>query len=121
MHQFVFVVDDDDSLRRSVERLLRTEGYEVESFKTAEAFLASEFPTPACLVLDMYLPGMDGDELQRHIAGTARELPVVAISAHGEEATRRRALDAGAAAFLAKPFNPAALLDAIERATAKPS
>lgn len=119
-HKSVFVVvDDDDSLRRSLERLLRAEGYDVETFRTAEDFLASGVQNPACLVLDVYLPGMDGVELQLHLAAAARELPVVMISAHGEELTRRRALDAGAAAFLTKPFNPSALLDAIDRATAR--
>ena len=121
LHKSVFVVDDDDSLRRSLERLLRAVGYDVETFRTAEDYLASEFPTPACLVLDVYLPGMDGVELQRHLAGTVSELPVVAISARSEEATRRRALDAGATAFLTKPFKPSTLLEAIERAMARSS
>ena len=117
----ILVVDDDDSLRRSLERLLLAEGYEVQSFKTAEDFLASSLPNAACLVLDVYLPGMDGVELQYQLARTGPRLPVVAISAHGEDSTGRRALAAGATAFLTKPFRPSDLLDAIERATAKAS
>ena len=112
----VYVVDDDSSVRRALSRLLRVAVFDVETFSNAEAFLASELPEPACLVVDVHLPGMDGVELQRCITERTRGLPVVTISGHGEEATRRRALDAGASAFLDKPFGDGELLDAIAQA-----
>lgn len=116
----VYVVDDDGSVRRSLARLLKAAGFDVETFATAEEFLASRLPEPACVIVDIHLPGMDGVELQRRIAETARALPVVAISGHGEASTRQRSLDAGAAAFLDKPFSDDGLMDAIEKAIARP-
>ena len=117
----VYLVDDDASVRRSLSRLLRIAGYDVETFDSAEAFLASGRPLPACFVLDIHLPGIDGLELQRRLAASAAQVPVVAISGHGEENTRQRALDAGASAYLDKPFSEAALLDAIGQALASGS
>jgi len=86
----VFVVDDDAPVRRSLGRLLHTAGYEVELLPGAEAYLERAVPTrPACLLLDMRMPGMGGMELKHRITGTARELPVIFITAHGDEALRQ--------------------------------
>lgn len=117
----IFVVDDDASVCRSLARLLKVAGFEVETFGTAEEYLERGLPNPSCLIVDVHLPGMDGVELQRRIAESAAGLPVIAISGHGEETTRRRALEAGATTFLDKPFSDDALLDAIEKAIAATS
>ncbi len=113
----MFVVDDDDSVRRSLARLLRAAGFGVETFATAEAYLAAASPDPACLLIDMHLPGMNGIELQRRLEG---RLPVVAISGYGEEPMRQESLDEGAVAFLDKPFADSDLLDALESVTRGP-
>ena len=116
VRQAVFVVEDDGSVRRALSRLLRRAGFEVETFETAEDYLLSTLPEPACLVIDVHLPGMNGIELQRHLSGG---LGVVTISGHGGRRTRTRALEAGAAVFLDKPFTETAMLDAIAQAMAK--
>ena len=113
----VFVVDDDEPVRRSLGRLLHTAGYEVELLPGAEAYLERAVPTrPACLLLDMRMPGMGGVELQHRIAGTARELPIIFITAHGDEALRRALIRTGAVDVLFKPLDADVLLEAIARA-----
>jgi FixJ family two-component response regulator len=113
----VILVDDDDSVRGSLGRLLRAAGYEVEAFAGGDAYLGQTPPaSPACLVLDMRMPGMGGLELARIIAGTALALPVVFITGHGDEAARREALAQGAVDVLFKPLDADALMAAIERA-----
>ena len=114
----VYVVDDDASVRRSLARLLTVAGFDVETFGNAEEYLASDLPQPACLIVDVHLPGMNGIELQRRVAETSSGPPVVAISGHGEETSRQHSLAAGASAFLDKPFSDEALLGAIEKAIA---
>jgi two-component system, LuxR family, response regulator FixJ len=112
----VSVVDDDVSLRRSLRNLLSSVGFEVETFESAEAFLASDSrDRAACLVLDLRMPGMGGLDLLSHLAATGSRIPVIVLTAHGDDDARRRSLDAGAVAFLIKPFQSAALLDAIQR------
>jgi len=112
----VSVVDDDLSLRRSLRNLLSSVGFEVETFESAEAFLASDArERAACLVLDLRMPGMGGLDLLSHLAATGSRIPVIVLTAHGDDDARRRSLDAGAVAFLIKPFQSAALLDAIQR------
>jgi len=112
----IVVIDDDASIRTALSRLLRASGFQVQTFESAEAFLATAGVAPACLVVDVHLPGMNGSELQERLGGI---FPVVAISGFGEDMTRKRALEAGAAAFLHKPFADAELIGAIERAVAK--
>jgi two-component system response regulator FixJ len=113
----VFVVDDDAPVRRSLGRLLHTAGYEVELLPGAEAYLERAVPTrPACLLLDMRMPGMGGVELQHRIAGTARELPIIFITAHGDEALRRALIRSGAVDVLCKPLDADVLLEAVARA-----
>ncbi|HEY7542533.1 MAG TPA: response regulator [Methylomirabilota bacterium] len=114
--RIISVVDDDVSLRRSLRNLLSSVGFEVETFESAEAFLASDSrERAACLVLDLRMPGMGGLDLLSHLAATGSRIPVIVLTAHGDDDARRRALDAGAVAFLIKPFQSAALLDAIQR------
>jgi FixJ family two-component response regulator len=113
----VFLVDDDASVRRALERLIRVAGYEVESFADAAGYLASAPPTePACIVLDIRMPTMSGFELQSAIAGTPRALPVVFITGHGDESVRVQALRAGAVDVLFKPIDEEQLVCAIEKA-----
>jgi two-component system, LuxR family, response regulator FixJ len=112
----VSVVDDDVSLRRSLRNLLSSVGFEVETFESAEAFLASDSrERAACLVLDLRMPGMGGLDLLSHLAATGSRIPVIVLTAHGDDDARQRSLDAGAVAFLIKPFQSTALLDAIQR------
>ena len=113
----VSIVDDDASLRRSLRNLLRSEGLQVETFESAEAFLASDSrESTACLVLDLRMPGMGGLDLLNHLAATRSRVPVIVLTAHGDDDARRQSLEAGAVAFLVKPFQSTALLDAIRSA-----
>jgi FixJ family two-component response regulator len=113
----VFVVDDDASMRRSLERLLRSFGYAVEGYASAAAFLARPPASGiACLVLDLRMPGMDGLDLQGRLAARGDDLPVVFVSGHGDVPSSVRAMKAGALDFLTKPFDESVLRAAIERA-----
>ena len=92
-------------------------GFRVETFSSAEEFLRSaERENTGCLVLDLRMAGMSGLDLLRHLAVADSRIPVVILTAHGDEETRRRSLQAGAVAFLDKPFHSAALLDAVRAA-----
>ena len=113
----VSVVDDDESLRRSLRNLLRSVGFGVETFASAEEFLRSaQRENTGCLVLDLRMTGMSGLDLLRHLAVTDSRIPAVILTAHGDEETRRRSLQAGAVAFLDKPFRSDALVDAVRAA-----
>lgn len=111
----VFVVDDDESVRRALTRLIRAAGYRVEAFGCAYAFLERlrEVTSPACLVLDVQLPDLDGLELQRELNA---ELPIIFITGHGDIPMTVGAMKAGAADFLAKPVNDTDLLRALDSA-----
>jgi FixJ family two-component response regulator len=116
----VFVVDDDPSLLRSVERLLQTAGYHAETFSTAESFLAAKVATRgACLILDVNLPGLNGLELQRKLAERGSHLPVIFIAGHGSIPMTVRAMKAGAVTFLPKPFEEPELIGQVEKALAQ--
>ena len=118
--QLVSIVDDDESLRRSLKNLLGSVGFRVETFASAETFLESlHLKKTGCLVLDLRMPGMDGLELLRRLSGMGSRIPAVILTAHGDDVTRQRSLQAGAVAFLAKPFNGTALLDAVRAALAQ--
>lgn len=113
----VFIVDDDESVRRSLSRLMRSVGYQVEDFSSAEDFL--QYPRREegdCVILDIRMPGMSGLELQRELAVRGSELPVIFVTAHEDEATRGQAVEAGAVAVIGKPADDHLLLDAIDRA-----
>ncbi|KER68451.1 hypothetical protein HR51_28720 [Burkholderia cepacia] len=119
----VFVVDDDISVRESLELLLRSAGLRAQIFATAEQFLA--YPcvvAPTCLILDVSLPGVNGLDLQQRIALDRADMPVIFITGHGDVPTTVRAMKAGAVEFLTKPFDDEQLLqavgDAVERSRA---
>jgi len=113
----VFVVDDDKSVRDSLERLLTSVGLTVEVFPSAQAFLRRPRPdSPGCLVLDVRLPGLSGLDLQRELAGADAPLPIVFLTGHGDIPMSVRAMKAGAVEFLTKPFREQDLLDAIHQA-----
>jgi len=113
----VFVVDDDPSIRRALKRLLESVGLRVELFASAQEFLQAERPDiPGCLVLDIRLPRKSGLDLQRELAETSHQIPIIFITAHGDIAMTVRAMKAGAVEFLTKPFRDQDLLDAIHQA-----
>jgi FixJ family two-component response regulator len=113
----VFVVDDDASVREAVESLLRSVGLRVELFASAQAFLASEKPdAPACLVLDVRMPGLGGLDCQRQLAARGLPIPVVFMTGHGDIPMSVHAMKAGAIDFLTKPFRDQDLLDAVSQA-----
>ena len=113
----VFVVDDDPSMRRSLETLLRSVGLDVRLFSSAQEFMQAERPdAPGCLVLDVRLPGMSGLTFQQELAKAGVALPVIFITGHGDVPMTVRAMKAGAAEFLTKPFDDQVLLDAIHAA-----
>jgi FixJ family two-component response regulator len=116
----VSIVDDDESLRRSVRNLLTSVGFHVETFESAEAFLRSaERGQTGCVVLDLRMPGMSGLDLLGHLAATGSRIPVIILTAHGDDEARRRTLEAGAVAYLGKPFHGEALLSAVRNALAR--
>jgi len=113
----VSIVDDDASLRRSVGNLLSSVGFRVETFVSAEEFLSSiHRENIGCLVLDLRMAGMSGLDLLRHLAAVGSPIPVVILTGHGDDEARERSLHAGAVAFLKKPFQGDALLDAVRTA-----
>jgi FixJ family two-component response regulator len=110
----VFVVDDDPSVRRAIKRLVESVGLQVELFGSAQEFLqAKRLDAPACLVLDIRLPGISGLEFQRELAEANIKIPIVFITGHGDIPMTVRAMKAGAVEFLPKPFRDQDLLDAI--------
>lgn len=117
MRATVFIVDDDDSVRRSLARLLRANGIASESFPSAEAFLAQE-PEPGvgCLLLDVNMAGMSGIELQRRLAERGSDLPIVFLSGHGDVPMSVTAMKRGALDFLTKPVDASDLLEAMRQA-----
>src|SRR5207302_11103334 len=113
----VFVVDDDDAIRQALASLIRSAGLKVETFSSAQEFLARPpADVPGCLVLDVRLPGLSGLDLQSRMAAMNLEIPIVFISGHGDVPTSVRAMKAGALEFLTKPFRDSDLLDAIANA-----
>ena len=117
MKPYVCVIDDDPSVQRATRRLLHSAGYRVLTYSSAEDFLRlRELPRPTCLIVDVRMPGMTGLDLQAAICGTIHEVPLVMISGHADAATVARATAAGAVAFLSKPFEDSALLEALQRA-----
>ena len=116
----VFVIDDDPSFRDSVELLIRSAGFETCAFGAANEFLASQMPdTPACLVLDVHLPGLSGLELQQELGKRGIFAPIIFITGQGSIPMSVRAMKAGAIEFLSKPFRDEDLLSAINTALQK--
>jgi FixJ family two-component response regulator len=117
----VFVVDDDLSVRRGLERLLRSVGYRVETFGSALDFLErGDVDEEGCLVLDIRMPGLSGFDLQQMLIARGSRLPIIFITGHGDIPMAVRAIKAGAADFLTKPFDDEALLAAIRQALSRP-
>jgi FixJ family two-component response regulator len=113
----VYVVDDDEGIRKSLESLIRSVGLNVQTFESAQDFLAAKRQTgPGCLVLDVRLPGLSGLDLQSELARAEIETPIVFITGHGDIPMSVRAMKAGAVEFLTKPFRDQDLLDAIRQA-----
>jgi FixJ family two-component response regulator len=113
----VSVVDDDESVRESLPDLLREFGFAVQVFSSAEDFLASDcVDETRCLILDIAMPGMTGPDLQRELTLRRQNIPIVFITAHGDETVRPRLLEQGAVDCLFKPFSDTALRDALHAA-----
>jgi FixJ family two-component response regulator len=113
----VSVVDDDESIREALPDLLREFGFAVETFASAKEFLSfGRVAETHCLILDIAMPGMSGPDLQRELVLRRQEIPIVFITAHADQATRPRLLEAGAVACLLKPFSDVALRESVEAA-----
>jgi FixJ family two-component response regulator len=113
----VFVVDDDVSVRESLELLIQNEGWQAETFASAQEFLDHpRTALPSCLVLDVSLPGLNGLDLQQQVAPERNDMPIIFITGHGDIPMTVRAMKAGAVEFLTKPFNDEVLLNAIRQA-----
>jgi FixJ family two-component response regulator len=117
IHSLISVVDDDESVRESLPDLLREFGFAARAFSSAEEFLASDcVGQTGCLILDIAMPGMTGPELQRELTLRRQEIPIVFITAYGDETVRRHLLEDGAVECLFKPFNESALIEALNAA-----
>jgi FixJ family two-component response regulator len=113
----VSVVDDDESVRESLPDLLKELGFAAQAYSSAQEFLASPYaPQTRCLILDIAMPGMSGLDLQQELKRRRHEIPIIFITAHGDEAVRPHVLDLGAVECLFKPFSDTALLDALNAA-----
>jgi len=113
----VMIVDDDDSMRKAVRRLMKTYGIAVETFGSAEEYLDSDrLDKTSCLILDVQMPGMNGLELQKRLVASGCVIPIIFITAFTDESARARAMTAGAVGYLAKPFADEDLLNCIHAA-----
>ena len=113
----ISIVDDDDSLRNSLDNLIRSVGFRTQCFPSAEAFLSSnQARETACLILDVRMPGMNGLDLQRQIVSANWRIPIIFITSHVDDGARARALENGAVDLLYKPFREQELLNAIDAA-----
>lgn len=115
--KLIAIVDDDDSVRSTLQGLLRVAGFSSRAFESAEAFLESgHLQETACLITDIRMPGMSGLELQARLNSEHRRIPTIFITAHGDEEMRFQALREGAVEFLAKPFDDEVLIESIRAA-----
>src|SRR6266404_447640 len=115
--KLITIVDDDDSMRRALQGLLESAELHAQSFASAEEFLKSgQHHRTACLIADIRMPGMSGLELQAKLNAERCRIPIIFITAHGDEKMRLQALRAGAVEFMAKPFNDEALLESVRAA-----
>ncbi len=116
----IYVVDDDESVRKAFKRLLRSVNIDVETFSSAEEFLKSQKPDKnSCIIIDIRMPGLTGFDLQRKLNDQGIGIPVIVISASDDVRIREQARELGAVAFFRKPIDDQALLDAISWATAQ--
>ncbi len=110
----IYVIDDDESVRKAFKRLLRSASYEVEIFSSAEEFLENQKPNKSsCIVIDMKMPGMTGFDLQQKLKAQGTRIPVIVVSASDDAQVREQAREMGAVAFFRKPIDDQAFLDAI--------
>ena len=110
----ISVVDDDESIRRTTTLLIESFGFRAAAFESAETFLkSSHLHDTSCLIVDVQMPGMNGLQLQSHLAASGRDIPIIFITAYESQDSRQRAMQAGAAAFLGKPFGDEQLLQII--------
>ena len=113
----ISLVDDDESIRRTMTLLIQSFGFQAAVFDSAESFLKSrQLHETSCLIVDVQMPGMNGLQLQRHLASSGYKIPIVFITAYDNKESRQQAMQAGAVAFLSKPFNDELLLEIIRRA-----
>jgi FixJ family two-component response regulator len=111
------LVDDDESIRRTTTLLIESFGFQAASFESAETFLrSSQLHETSCLMVDVQMPGMNGLQLQSHLAAAGYKIPIIFITAYDNKESRQQALQAGAIAFLGKPFNDELLLQSIRAA-----
>jgi len=111
------LIDDDESVRKSTALLIESFGFRVATYESAESFLNSGYPGDvSCLIVDVRMPGMNGLDLQNHLAAAGSRVPIIFITAHEDKKIRRRAMEAGAVAFLSKPFSDEDLLQTIRSA-----
>lgn len=116
----ITIVDDDASIREALKGLMRSVQFDVDAFGSAEEFLASErIHNTECLILDVYLPGMSGFQLQEQLRAEGCRIPIIFITAHADELSREKALRAGATEFLGKPVRREILFKAIQTAVAR--
>ena len=113
----VFIVDDDESVRRALKRLIKVAGFKAQTFGSARQFIDSgHYQSAGVLVLDVRMPEMSGLELQKHLIDSGSDMAIIFITAHQDIQARRMALEAGAIDFLKKPFEEQSLLDAVQLA-----
>ena len=113
----ISIVDDDESVRRTTTLLIESFGFRAAAFESAETFLRSgHLHDTSCLIVDVQMPGMNGLQLQSHLAASGRGIPIIFITAYESQDSRQRAMQAGAAAFLGKPFSDEQLLQLIRSA-----
>ena len=113
----ISVIDDDESVRRTTKLLIESFGYRAAAFESAKNFFhAGQLDDNSCLIIDVQMPGMNGLELQTHLTAAGSRIPIIFITAHCHKESRRRAIEAGAVAFLSKPFSDEQLLETIHSA-----
>ena len=116
----ISIVDDDEAVRESTKTLVRSFGYNARAFASAEEFLNSDLAVTKCLILDVHMKGLSGIDLQQRLIAEGRRTPIIFMTAFPDERIRRDALDAGAIAFLSKPFSDDKLSSCIDSALATP-
>ena len=112
----ISIIDDDRGMREAMKSLIRSLGYDAQTFSSAEEYLQSGAEDCACLVLDVQMPGMSGDDLQDQMVSNGDKTPVIFVTAFSDQGVRRRTLQAGAYGFLRKPFNDTEFIECLERA-----
>jgi len=117
-HQpLISIIDDDRSVREATNGLVRSLGYATAVFASAEEYLQSDHvPGTSCVITDLHMPGLSGTDLQSRLIAEGREIPVIIVTAYSDETTRAQALDAGAIAFLSKPFSEECLIECLDKA-----